>query len=48
MGEIASDLALTGLRIVGRADARDQQQLHIEELKRAEQNQIGGLLEFLA
>jgi hypothetical protein len=38
MGKIAADLALAGLRIVGCADPRDQQELDIEQLERAQQH----------
>ena len=48
MGEIAADLALAGLRIVGRADARQQQKLDVEKLERAQQHEIGRLLPFVA
>jgi len=48
MGEIAADLALPGLRIVGRPDTRQQQKLHIEKLERAEQHDVGRLLPLVA
>src|ERR1700731_4379694 len=48
MREIAADLALAGPWIVRRADSGQQQKLDIKQLKCAQQNEIGRLLEFLA
>ena len=48
MCEIAADLALPGLWIVERADARQQQKLHIEKLERAQQHDVGRLFPFFA
>ena len=48
MREVAPDLALAGLRIVRRADARQQKQLHVEQRERAKEHKIGRLLEFFA
>ena len=41
MGEIAPDLALSGRRIVRLADAGQEQKLHVEQRKCAEQHEIG-------
>ena len=48
MGEIAADLTLAGVWIVGRADARQQQKLDVEKLKRTQQYDIGRLFPFFA
>jgi hypothetical protein len=48
MGEIAADLSLAGLRVVGRADARQQQELDVEKLERAQQHDVGRLFPFFA
>jgi hypothetical protein len=46
MGEVAADMAFPALRIVGLADTREQKQLDIEKLERAQQHDVGGLLPF--
>ena len=48
IGEVTPDHALAGVGIVGRADAGQQQHMHVEQLKGAEQHQVGRLLPFLA
>ena len=48
MGEVAPDHAGVGDGIVGRADARQQQQLHVEDCEGAEHHEIRRLLPFLA
>ena len=46
--EVAADHALVGDRVVRLADARQQQQLHVEERKARQDHEIGRLLPFLA
>jgi hypothetical protein len=48
VGEIPADHSLTGGRIIRLADAREQQELHIEHLESAEKDHLGRLLPLAA
>ncbi len=48
VGEVAADVARAGLRIVGLADPGEQQKLDVEQLKCAQEDEVGRLLPFLA
>src|SRR5581483_11527352 len=46
--EVAPDLPLPGRRIVRLADAGEEEQLDVEQLERAEQHEVGRLLDLAA
>ena len=48
MGEIAADHAGIGAGIVGLANARQQQKLHVEDGVGGQDHEIGGLFPFVA
>ena len=48
VGVVAADDAAVGLRVVGLADAREQQQVHVVLGEGAEHDELGRLLELLA
>ena len=48
VGVVLADHALAGRRVVGLADARQQQQLHVVQAKAHRIDELGRLLELLA